>query len=338
MEGEQWAQYFCCGWDQPVVKNSEGQFIVFPQTDEQIEKNETIRRTIRQILEDDHRSIQTLDGEGDDLQHCSRHQGINLNCITAPKDLGSLDLILLNSSCPLCLFLQHICNTLLAVQLKKPGTWTECSLASIQFRQGYFLENGLYLSSEFQSEPFSRTTLLNFGGETCEFRQEFGSDMIPIHRFAKGGQVPEPLEGRPVHSQVDLELIRSWLYSCRSKHDLSCEGLRLRCSSIIGGDLRVLDVRCRRVVTAPENCQFTALSYVWGPHEKQPFKSLKSNSLNTHGELKELEIPPEVKLPATIEDAIQITSELGIRYIWVDMLCLVQDDPDYMPSPDSKDG
>jgi len=307
--------------------------MVFPPTDEQIEKNETIRRTIHQILEDDHRSIQALDGEGDNLQYCTRHQGINMDCVTTPKDLGSLDQILLNTSCPLCLFIQQICNTLLAVKLKKPGTWTRCSLVSIQFRRGYFFENGLYLNSEIQSEPYSRNTFLDFDGATYDFRQQFASDfVIPIHRLAEGGQVPEPLEGRPIHNQVDLGLIRSWLYRCRTKHNLSCEGLRLRCSSIIGGNLRVLDVHCRRVVTAPENCQFLALSYVWGPHENQPFKSLKSNSLDSHGELKELEIPPEVKLPATIEDAIKITSELGIRYIWVDMLCLIQDDPDYMAS------
>jgi hypothetical protein len=332
MEREQWEQYLC-GWDMPVLKNSEGHVMIFPRTDEQIEKDESIRRTIHKLLEGDHPSIQALDGGGDNLQYCSGHQGTNMDRITTPKDLGSLDQILLNSSCPLCLFVQQICNTLLAVQLQKPGTWTKCSIVSIQFRQGYFFENGLSLLSELQSEPFSRIIFLDFNGETGDFRQQFGADfVISIHKLARGGQLPEPLEGRQINDQVDLGLVRSWIYRCRTKHDLSCGGLRLRCTSIIRRDLRVLDVRCRRVVTAPENCQFIALSYVWGSHENQPFKSLRSNSLNSHGELKELEIPPEIKLPATIEDAIQITSEVGISYIWIDMLCLIQDDPDYMAS------
>ena len=160
--------------------------MMFPPTDEQIEKNETIRRTIHQILEDNHQSIQARGGKGDNLQYCTRHQGINIDCVTTPKDLGSLDQILHNSSCPLCLFIQQICNTLLAVQLKKPGTWTRCSLVSIQFRRGYFFENGLYLSSEIQSEPFSRNTFLDFDGATYDFRQQSKSDfIIPIHRLAK---------------------------------------------------------------------------------------------------------------------------------------------------------
>ena len=35
-----------------------------------------------------------------------------------------------------------------------------------------------------------------------------------------------------------------------------------------------------------------------------------------------------INLPRTINDAIDFVAELGIRYLWVDMLCLVQDDED----------
>lgn len=37
---------------------------------------------------------------------------------------------------------------------------------------------------------------------------------------------------------------------------------------------------------------------------------------------------PVSKLPMTIKDAITVTQELGLRFIWVDALCIIQDDPE----------
>ena len=75
-----------------------------------------------------------------------------------------------------------------------------------------------------------------------------------------------------------------------------------------------------RIVSLPGNARYLALSYVWG---KMPFIQLtKSNAemLKRKGSLK------EQKLPRTIEDAINLVSLLDERYLWVDALCIVQDD------------
>ena len=71
---------------------------------------------------------------------------------------------------------------------------------------------------------------------------------------------------------------------------------------------------------APENCSYVTLSYVWGQTEQ--FK-LSSNNLNQGY----AEIPRERCLK-TIRDAMKITALLGERYLWVDTLCIVQDDED----------
>lgn len=332
MEGEQWEQYFI-GWDRPLRRNSEGHCMIILPTREEEERNESIRRTIRQHFEGSHQLIQVLDRESDGLQYCSKHQGINIDDIAAPLDLGFLDQILLNSTCPLCIFIHRVCQTLLAVQLQKPGTWTRCSLLPIEFQKNYFFENGFRLGSASQTEHFGRTINLQFDEGTYDFRRQFDDkSMVPIHRLAGDGQLPGPLEGRQVRDQVDVELVRSWLHRCRTEHDLSCEWQSPHHTSTIGRDIRVLDVCSRTVVTVPENCPFVALSYVWGPPSKQLFKSLKSNSLSPLGEPKDVGIPADIELPATIEDAIQITNELGIGYLWVDALCIIQDDPDYMTS------
>jgi hypothetical protein len=178
MKGEQWERYFV-GWDTPLVRNSEGHVMIILRTLEEEERVEsirrTIRRTIRQHFEGNHRSIPVLDGKSDGLRYCSKHQGININDITTPLDLGFLDQILLNSTCPLCIFIHRICQTLLAVQLQKPGTWTRCSLVPIQFQKYYFFENGFRLGPASQTEPFGRTVHLQFGEGTYDFRRQFGA-------------------------------------------------------------------------------------------------------------------------------------------------------------------
>ncbi|KAF9477232.1 HET-domain-containing protein [Pholiota conissans] len=62
---------------------------------------------------------------------------------------------------------------------------------------------------------------------------------------------------------------------------------------------------------------YCALSYVWGGEQKQ--KTTKSNiSTYIHEGI-------NVALPQTIADAVLVTAKLGIRYLWVDALCIIQD-------------
>ncbi|KAF2738603.1 hypothetical protein EJ04DRAFT_417379, partial [Polyplosphaeria fusca] len=74
--------------------------------------------------------------------------------------------------------------------------------------------------------------------------------------------------------------------------------------------------------------RYAALSYVWGPVGKQEgiLKTLKSNiqRLKTPGSLEK--IGKSEKLPNTLWDAISLSSSLSIPYLWVDSLCIVQDD------------
>lgn len=66
-----------------------------------------------------------------------------------------------------------------------------------------------------------------------------------------------------------------------------------------------------------------ALSYVWG--QLPMLKLFKNNldQLTTEGALLAL----RSELPKTVNDAIDIVTKLNERYLWVDALCLVQDDP-----------
>lgn len=63
---------------------------------------------------------------------------------------------------------------------------------------------------------------------------------------------------------------------------------------------------------------YAALSYCWGPD--QPFR------LN-HTWLDEWKVDiPWSKLPQTIKDGVAVCQGLGIRFLWVDSICIMQDD------------
>ncbi|OAL48914.1 HET-domain-containing protein [Pyrenochaeta sp. DS3sAY3a] len=69
-----------------------------------------------------------------------------------------------------------------------------------------------------------------------------------------------------------------------------------------------------------EQGAYIALSYCWGTCEV--VKTLSMNIESFHQAL------PLDRLPQTIKDAITVTKRLGFRYLWVDALCIVQDDHD----------
>lgn len=93
-------------------------------------------------------------------------------------------------------------------------------------------------------------------------------------------------------------------------------------SSIPG--LVVIDVRNLHVVPFPKGCgvQYVTLSYVWG-RNSQPCAS-KSN----FGLFRKKGAFKNISLPQTIQHAINVTAAMGFRYIWVDSICIIQDEKD----------
>ena len=65
---------------------------------------------------------------------------------------------------------------------------------------------------------------------------------------------------------------------------------------------------------------YVALSHCWGPPDKRPLCTTKAN-LAQHI----LGIPWHL-LTQTFQDAILLCIELSIQYLWIDSLCIVQDD------------
>ncbi|OCK77022.1 HET-domain-containing protein [Lepidopterella palustris CBS 459.81] len=87
---------------------------------------------------------------------------------------------------------------------------------------------------------------------------------------------------------------------------------------------RVIDITRRRIVKT-SNASFVALSYVWG---KDTRSSLLTATRATISAMERDGGLPASEMPRTIEDAMTICTQLGLRYLWADRLCIIQDDPE----------
>ena len=85
---------------------------------------------------------------------------------------------------------------------------------------------------------------------------------------------------------------------------------------------RVIDVEkiCLHETEGRETGNYVALSYCWGGDQKM--KTTKENIAS-----KKISIKLE-HLPRTLQDAIQVCRQLAIRYLWIDALCIIQDNDD----------
>ncbi|KAF1933727.1 HET-domain-containing protein [Didymella exigua CBS 183.55] len=111
-------------------------------------------------------------------------------------------------------------------------------------------------------------------------------------------------------AQADYSRLRHWFRNCKDRH----EYCRLHERKSIAHQIRLKAIDCttRNICTLPSQADYTCLSYVWG--------SFKDTSLHakigTSGRLNDL--------PKTIEDAIHVTLQLGINFLWVDRYCINQ--------------
>ncbi|KAK8105047.1 HET-domain-containing protein [Apiospora kogelbergensis] len=65
---------------------------------------------------------------------------------------------------------------------------------------------------------------------------------------------------------------------------------------------------------------YAALSYCWGGEERNKLKT-------TRATLTERQRGIEYRqLPKTLQDAITVARDLGLLYLWIDALCIIQDD------------
>ncbi|KAJ0107049.1 hypothetical protein J7T55_006927 [Diaporthe amygdali] len=165
---------------------------------------------------------------------------------------------------------------------------------------------------------------------------------VDVPAFDQGRQVPmgyrlafqtsseATLTTRDPLSTENVENVKRWLKECQMNHEV--------CRSRLSGftPSRLLDIKDKtlRLVTEADDSGYTALSYCWGSkaNQKEHFLTTKSNIGSRRSGFALCD------LPNTLRDAVRTTRALGIRYIWIDALCIIQDDPEDWSKESSRMG
>jgi len=98
--------------------------------------------------------------------------------------------------------------------------------------------------------------------------------------------------------RVDFEQAKTWINACKESHP----GCTARSPKVLKS-LRMIDCVTKSVISAPEDCVYVALSYVWGV-------SVACDAPSSSARLDQL--------PLTVDNSIDATLMLGYRYLWVD--------------------
>ncbi|KAI3318160.1 HET-domain-containing protein [Xylariaceae sp. AK1471] len=125
-----------------------------------------------------------------------------------------------------------------------------------------------------------------------------------------------------------FEIISAWLSNCTSKHGQACG--RGDITDWPGLPSRVLDVQTsgenpemirlrRRDSVSIDDRRYVALSHRWGKTET-PFCTTGDTINERMSGIR------TSTMPRTFQDAVTVTRKLGLRYLWIDSLCIIQGD------------
>jgi len=207
-----------------------------------------------------------------------------------------------NSKCPLCRLLKR------AIALNNHWSYTH----------NWADKEPIRLEWDSTLAPGCRGTIriLHCEGPWIAFGQ-------PLDR---GQSVTDHTYLRPqLDGEIQIPHIKKWLTQCdeihkncvltpRDTHITALAGLQV---------LRLIDVDSNCLHETTDCPPYVALSYVWGSVPTLKLTKASRPKLIRPNAITKI----ERWLPRTVNDAILLVRRLGFRYLWVDSLCLLQNDP-----------
>ncbi|CAN9384472.1 unnamed protein product [Alternaria alternata] len=119
-----------------------------------------------------------------------------------------------------------------------------------------------------------------------------------------------------IKAASNLDRAKEWLNSCLRNHDHGLDRAATRPSRLVAVGTADGSEPIKIVDGSVADEEYLAVSYRWGAE----------TLLTTINTLERFyDSIPWNQLPQTFQDAISIARDLGIAYIWIDSLCIIQD-------------
>jgi hypothetical protein len=131
----------------------------------------------------------------------------------------------------------------------------------------------------------------------------------------------------PAAGSLRFALLREWLQWCDKSHEICNrhDKKKLPTRLLYVGDLDDPDYNPDILKLVPgeqiDGEKYAALSHCWGNLTSDPKEDFWTTKENKDERGKEF---PIAKLPRTFRDAIKVTRGVGVKYLWIDLLCIIQ--------------
>ncbi|KAF2755862.1 HET-domain-containing protein [Pseudovirgaria hyperparasitica] len=196
-------------------------------------------------------------------------------------------------------------------------------LESYDRRQNPFVRCGNIVIPRHEGQPLLTASTEYESSQTPE-RVHEGKDYLGgiVLAAEAGSQARQEgrFMGRKCCAYPDFDLARQWIKDCEG-HASCARGKVVtwtnptRLLQIIGDGSIVKLI----ATTNSERYDYTTLSHRWGT-DRLPMRTLRTN-IQQH-----MSSIVTENLPETFRDAVLATQTLGYEYIWIDSLCIIQDD------------
>ena len=218
-------------------------------------------------------------------------------------------------SCALCRLIEPCLSNLGPDDQIRAMEDTVKNIVSVRWKKSYV--SSFKDMQRAKNDPFANSVrrylaLTINSKETGIILVPVASDMPSPWTFGKLLTDPDGL--------ADFSLLRGWIDACEHWHRTSCGATMPTKREAF--PFRLIDVIENCVVRRDVKCRYLALSYQWGQCNNILATKANIAHLEGKGSLLENKCP----MPTTIRDAMLLTRHLGERCLWVDAICIVQDD------------
>jgi hypothetical protein len=239
---------------------------------------------------------------------------------THPLPAGSLFQLMSRPQCPICRLVLHLMSPF---SIKNFLDWAISQPLSELHQHRYFLQfadNKIHVKiSRAESSTFRNAGFIELLSSNLDRKPELRPEQYSVWESCKLSHSKWWNASWARSFDLNFSLVKTWLRHC-DKHHVRCQELRTKKMHSI--ELRLIDVIEQKIVSASSNVRFYALSYVWGRVSILSTTAANLADLEEPGSLRSR----SAQIPQTVRDAMQFVLSMGDRYLWVDSLCIVQDD------------